>query len=510
MKHTSVRLDVPIEFINVTPINPLISKCQIKVCYVGDQPNRNRSVITKEVARQMANSLPGSPIVGYYNEGKKDFEEHNRTIDISNGKFEIKDTTKPYGFVDLNAKVWFAKYLDDNSIEREYLVTEGYLWTGQYPECQRITEDGNNHSMELDEKTLDATWTRDINGKPKFFIINEAIISKLCVLGEDCEPCFEGSAITAPTIQFSFEDGFKEQLFSMMKELKDLLNKGGAKVFTRYAVEIGDALWTALYSHMENTYSNENGLMYNIESVCQEEDQLFAVVTSEDKYYRLNFSIAEDGVYTFSAELEELEGYTPETEAQFSAEAIAEYANKKNEDKKDEEDHPNSDNGTEDDEEKCPECGKPVKECTCEEDKKHQYTLDEIPEYVELQSKYSQLEADYAALKIEKENLETQIAPLAQFKKEAEKKEKEAMIKSFTMLTDDDKQDVIDNIDNYSLNDIEAKLSIICVRNKVNFNLDDDSDPKGPTTYSLDGNAGEDASTPAWVKAAMKVAKTMN
>ena len=66
--HVSVRLtDYPIEFINITPVNPLISKCQIKVCYVGEQPNRNRSIITKDVARQIANSLPGSPIVGYYN-----------------------------------------------------------------------------------------------------------------------------------------------------------------------------------------------------------------------------------------------------------------------------------------------------------------------------------------------------------------------------------------------------------------------------------------------------------
>lgn len=107
MKHTSVKLETPIEFINITPLNPLISKCQIKVCYVGEEPNRNGSIITKEVARGMANSLPGSPIVGYYNEAEGDFEEHNRIIDISNGKFEIKDTTKPYGFVDLNAKVWF-------------------------------------------------------------------------------------------------------------------------------------------------------------------------------------------------------------------------------------------------------------------------------------------------------------------------------------------------------------------------------------------------------------------
>jgi hypothetical protein len=83
--HTSIQLDSPIEIINLTPLNPLISRCQIKVCYVGEQPNRNRSVITKDVARQLANSLPGSPIVGFYNEAKGDFEEHSKVIDISNG-----------------------------------------------------------------------------------------------------------------------------------------------------------------------------------------------------------------------------------------------------------------------------------------------------------------------------------------------------------------------------------------------------------------------------------------
>ena len=143
MKHLSVKLDTPCELINITPVNPLISKCQIKVCYVGDEPNRNRSVITKDVAREMANSLPGSPIVGYYNEEKGDFEEHNRIIDISNGKFEIKDTTRPYGFVDLGAKCWFQEF-DDEGVVHEYLMTEGWLWTGQYPEAKRIIEQGNN------------------------------------------------------------------------------------------------------------------------------------------------------------------------------------------------------------------------------------------------------------------------------------------------------------------------------------------------------------------------------
>ena len=78
--HESIPVNVPCEFINITPVNPLISKCQIKVCYVGQDPNRNHSIITKEVATQMANSLPGSPIVGFFNENTKDFEEHNLFI----------------------------------------------------------------------------------------------------------------------------------------------------------------------------------------------------------------------------------------------------------------------------------------------------------------------------------------------------------------------------------------------------------------------------------------------
>ena len=65
-------------------------------------------------------------------------------IKISNGEIVMEEFTKPYGFVDLNAKVWFAKYLDDDEIEREYLVTEGWLWTEQYPECKRVIEKGNN------------------------------------------------------------------------------------------------------------------------------------------------------------------------------------------------------------------------------------------------------------------------------------------------------------------------------------------------------------------------------
>ena len=536
MKHTSIKLETPCEFINITPVNPLISKCQIKVCYVGDTPNRNGSIITKEVARQMANSLPGSPIVGYYNDATGDFEEHNRVIDISNGQFRIQDTTKPYGFVDLGARAWFQKFNDDG-VEHEYLMTEGYIWTGQYPECQRIIDQGNNQSMELDEKTLNATWTKDDNGKPKFFIINEAIISKLCVLGEECEPCFEGSQITK--FSLTFDEDFKQKLFSMMNDLKELIKEGGTKVFSRYAVEIGDNLWNSLWNYTLEKYPDTDNVyssVYAIEGVCEEDSQKFAVLQNrtDNKYYRLNFSLNEtDGFVPADALIEVTESYTPAAEPQFSLEAVktyeTEYASKKKaeeEDKNNKDNKSNSDNKSEgkDNDSDNPEDGKDKKPIGKKDDpddgkgnnsdddgnkddedkkKKKKYSLEDVTEYQELKTEYEELKSKYAALETEKNSLTEEIEPLRKFKLASEKKDKEAMIAQFYMLSDDDKKDVIDNIDKYSVDDIEAKLSVICVRNKVSFDLDENKETK-PTTYNLNNGEDDDESIPAWVKAALK------
>jgi hypothetical protein len=177
-----------------------------------------------------------------------------------------------------------------------------------------------------------------------------------------------------------------------------------------------------------------------------------------------------------------------------------EYKKSENEDKADKEDNEKSENKSEED--VCPKCGKPLSECTCDE-KEKKYSLEEIPEYVELKNNYSALESEYNTLKSEKENLESQIEALKEFKLQAERKDKEAMIANFYMLSDEDKADVVTNIDTYSLDDIEAKLSIMCYRNKVNFNAEEQED-KPAVTFNL--NESDDVSTPAWVKRALAVA----
>lgn len=223
-------IDSP-EFINLAPdaINPGISKCEIKVMYLGK--NRNGSFIDKSTAIQMANSLRATPIVAAYNENKEDFGDHGEVLHIEDGEIKFSCKTVPYGFVAPDAEVWFQKFDDTNEFgettTREYLMTTGYLWTGQYPELDKCINEGQGQSMEIDD--VDGHWTKDSNDI-EFFIINDAIFTKLCILGDDVEPCFEGASVTSPEVSehFSYNKEFSHTLFAMMNELKSALTKGGS------------------------------------------------------------------------------------------------------------------------------------------------------------------------------------------------------------------------------------------------------------------------------------------
>lgn len=223
-------IDSP-EFINLAPdaINPGISKCEIKVLYLGK--NRNGSFIDKNTAIQMANSLPATPIVAAYNENKEDFGDHGEVLHIEDGEIKFSCKTVPYGFVAPDAEVWFQKFDDTNEFgettTREYMMTTGYLWTGQYPELDKCINEGQGQSMEIDD--VDGHWTKDSNDI-EFFIINDAIFTKLCILGDDVEPCFEGASVTSPEVSehFSYNKEFSHTLFAMMNELKSALTKGGS------------------------------------------------------------------------------------------------------------------------------------------------------------------------------------------------------------------------------------------------------------------------------------------
>ena len=426
MHQSIATIDSP-EFINLQPldINPLMSSCDIKVLYIGQ--NRNHSYITKEVATNMAKTLRGAPIVGYYKEEKGDFADHGEKIIIDDEGIKFQCMTVPYGFVSPDAKVWFQTFndIDDfgNEVKREYLVTTGYLWTGQYEECKKAL-DGRPHSMELDNDSLEGKWSTDNSTGMDFFIINDATFSKLCILGDDVEPCFEGSSITSPATTFSkVDNNFKHTLFSMMEDLKFALKGGNEQV-----IQEDTMVEQTIEDNTENLDSSNESIVNKNDSSIEEP----------------------------AAELVE----SPETEFE------------KNQDDKDKDDNKDSDseyacNGKDD------------------EDKK----------------KYSLLEAEYNELKTKFDLLQAKCEELEKVTTSYEREKKEELINKFYMLDDEDKKDVKDNIDKYSLDDIESKLSVICVRKRVSF-ASEVEEEQPATTFSLEGLDAED-DTPEWIKAVL-------
>ena len=472
-KMSVATIDKP-EFINIKPCNPLISECEIKVFYLGE--NRNKSYITKEVAIEMANTLPGNPIVGYFREDVGDFRDHGDMVTIDDQGVHFKCMTRPYGFVAPDAKVWFQKFEETdefgNTEIREYMMTTGYLWTGQYPECKAVVAEGRPHSMEFDEETLDGKWARNNKTGMDFFIINDAIFSKLCILGQDVEPCFEGSTVSAPNISTSFskdvDDDFTQTLFNMMQELKFAL-KGE--------------------QDMIEVINNENT---EIQSSFAESD------TDTTSPADAEFAKKEE---------EKKEEETPAAEEDKEEEEEKKFAKKEDEEEEKKEEVPPQEEEEEEDKKKFAKSEDEEEEKN--EDKANEPSNKEKEE--EEKDKYSVLEAEHETLKAEFSALEEKYNELLAFKNQVEDEKKTELINSFYMLSDEDKAEVIENKAQYSLDDIEAKLSVICVRKKVSFNLDSEEDVvpvESPvTTFSLETDT---TSTPAWVSAVRNTKNSRN
>jgi hypothetical protein len=514
MMHQSIAtIDSP-EFINLQPleINPLMSRCEIKVLYLGE--NRNHSYITKEVAAEMAKTLRGAPIVGYYKEEKEDFRDHGEKVVFDDEGMKFECMTKPYGFVAPDAKVWFQKFEDTdefgNQLTREYLMTTGYLWTGQFEEAKLAIDEGRPQSMELDVETLDGHWSTNSNTGMDFFIINDAIFSKLCILGEDVEPCFEGASVTAPEVSknFSLDDDFRKTLYTMMQDLKFALEGGKNMDMEQNLV----AEETVEEVAVEETVTEE------VVAEAEVVEETVETETPAEEYAIADSLVREEETPVTEPETEEVEETVveEETEADVEVEEVAEEAiveeeiltNDDNseqsiltetqdsiedtqssqenfaksddeEDKEDEEESKEEETDSEDE-----------KDDEDEEDKKKDYSLIEA-ELDNLKAAYSDLESKYQAL--------------VEFKETVDNEKKDALIASFYMLSDEDKAEVVENKAKYSLEDIEAKLSVICVRKKVNFDLDDTSkndnivEEKEVMTYNVSDN--ESTSTPAWISA---------
>lgn len=426
LRNTSVATIAAPEFVNLAEdaLNPGISKADVKVLYLGE--NRNGSFINKETAMKMSETLRACPIVGAYRKDIDDFGDHGEIIHIENGEITFDCATVPYGFVAPDAKVWFKEFTDydefGNTVNREYLMTTAYLWTGQYPEIERCVKEGMGQSMELDGKSIDGHWAENSESGIEFFIINDASFTKLCVLGDGVEPCFEGASVEAPNISDKFsKEGFTTTLYNMMNELKFALaeNANAKEANAENAEKTGDS-----------------------ESVVEDAETTDFAENKEEEVEE-----TADEAVDFAENAEE------STESTESAEVVEENLDQESDFSANTEEEKESEEVVENTEESADN------------------------EFAEKDAEIETLKSEIASLQEKYSLLETEAEELRSYKASRISADKDALINKYNMLSDDDKAEIIANKDSYSYEEIESKLALLYVKKNVDFDDQEEEIP---------------------------------
>lgn len=276
------------QVVETKPLNELLSETTVRVCWVSDtEPNANNTLITEEIGNEIAATLPGAPIVGFFDKNTKDFEAHSREVKIENGEFVFEELTRPYGFVSPLVAPWFERIEDENGVSRKWLLCKAYLWTRQYQEARGIA--GKGQSMELNPVSIDGYY--DDND---VFIFTSATLDKLCVLGDEYPPCFDGAQFLAQ---------FSKQYYSIAEALQNTIERGyyvmngklqkkKSSVSLSYALDLG---WN-LGSLIHNQIAKRGMENYDVEETFFEEGKIYAIIKNiiSGERYKIGLTVYDD------------------------------------------------------------------------------------------------------------------------------------------------------------------------------------------------------------------------
>lgn len=439
-----------------------LSRARMRVFYLG--ANRNGSFITDDFAKQMINSVYGQPIVGHYDSSLEDFTDH-----------ATKEETKPYGFVPMDLNFAWEDHTDDDGVSKKYACFDVLLWTDREENAKKIL--GNPQSMELNPKTVSGAW-KVINGD-HVFEYEKGNLWGFCVLGKNIEPCFEGSQFFALESDFKlfFEDmrEFTLSQFAIERDkvaqggIKDLENK--IKLLEKYnltqdtidfdikdmSIEDLQAKLDIVFpqgstdsnkedsnidhsldddnkdpeidlTHLNFTYKNAREVIAQAMPYSLEKNEE-GIIISETSFCLMGFDHYENYAYVQRI-IATAEGCEP-TIGRFKYELS--------------EDH-NLATLSGEFEEVIPNWVTPA------DHEKNQAVE------IEIVTRFAQLKEDFDRLKVELDDLK-------EFKTARDKEQKMAVIDSFKeILTDEDMASVIEKMDEYSLEQIDEKLSAIAFK----------------------------------------------
>lgn len=190
----------------------LYSKAKLKVFYIGETADHR--LFTKDFSEKVIETLPLTPVVGFYSEDDEDFVGHNNVQYV-------------YGVVPESAEITFEE--DENDKNKVFAVTDVILYTGRKDNIGTVAKKivGKQHSLELDPTSLKYKINRDPEGKFMNIEFTSGELVGLSVLGDNEKPAFSGSEF------FTTNEGYEEMLNTCQDKFNkffNLLNSSGGKI----------------------------------------------------------------------------------------------------------------------------------------------------------------------------------------------------------------------------------------------------------------------------------------
>lgn len=246
-------------------VSQTITKKRCGIFYKGH--NRNGGYITDEFADKLLSTLAYTPIKGIFNTKNDDFEGHGKK----------NDEGRIYGVVPADHNFAWEDHEDEDGVVRTYACADVYLFTALYEEAELI--DGKGQSMELYAQSLKGDWT-EVDGK-YCFVYTDACFLGLQVLGDDVEPCFEGSAF--------FSKKENQLMFALLSQLTERIDKleTGEKQMNKDKIEFVLSS-NEKFNSLQQAMNNEETWRFSVIDYFDE----YALVRDweEGKFYKIPYT----------------------------------------------------------------------------------------------------------------------------------------------------------------------------------------------------------------------------
>jgi len=343
-----------------------------------------------------------TPVVGFFDPETKTWAGHTGPT-LANG----------YGYVEY-FDGW-QPFTDTDGVEREYAVFSVVLFTNYFNEANFVV--GQNQSMELDINSIEGDWAQI--GDKEYFVYTKAEIMGLCIIG-DHEPCFSVSSFFSKN-----DDTYKsqyEKFSSLLADLKAKVEeaenqpKGGEhQMEIEMNPEVNEP--TPAQDFEQEEPVNQEPEAPAAEEVAAEEP----AAEPEQEPAAEEEPAAEPEAEEPAEEPEGLEGETPEEPVVDFEAQIAELQNQLNE---------------------------------------------MTTNYENAQTRIQELEAQITSASELETSLREQIATYEAERTRLEVEQKNSLIEQYaTDLTEEEISPIREQIDNFSLAELESKLAI-CYANK--------------------------------------------